>query len=175
MVLKLQLAYFCPAVLNVGCEGEDIFLDQSASLPRTWRSRRDTIIETWNHKGWKRPLTSASPTPTHPLCPLTASLSATSPQFWSTSRNSDPTTSLDSLCQFPHHYGVETLQAKTHLACRKLSVGKWFLPLCRAIRTSTTTLAPRSTSCPKRVNAPCTLGAGVKGLPVLCSDLLAVM
>ena len=37
------------------------------------------------------------PQPT-PLCPLTTSLSATSPRFWNTSRVGDPTTSLGSLC-----------------------------------------------------------------------------
>jgi len=34
-----------------------------------------------------------------PTTPITMSLSATSPRCWSTSRDSDPTTSLGSLCQ----------------------------------------------------------------------------
>ena len=52
--------------------------------------------------GWKRPLRSSSSTLNpSPPCPLTTSLSATSPQFLNTSRDSDSTTSLGSLCQCP--------------------------------------------------------------------------
>jgi len=46
------------------------------------------FIESWNHKGWKRPLRSPTPTANpSPPCPLTTSLSATSTRFFSTSRD----------------------------------------------------------------------------------------
>ena len=48
------------------------------------------FTESLNRSGWKRAL--RSPTQPIPPCPLTTSLSATSPQFWNTSRDGDPTT-----------------------------------------------------------------------------------
>lgn len=54
-------------------------------------------------------------------------------------------------------------------------VPHFFLPLHRATTWSSPDPAPESEGCPERVNAPPALGAGVKGLPVLCSDSLAVM
>jgi len=58
-------------------------------------------LNTWNHKGWKRPLRPFSPTISpSPLCPLTMSLCATSTQFMNTSRDGDSTTSLGSLFQY---------------------------------------------------------------------------
>ena len=57
------------------------------------------FVESQNHWDWKRPLGSSSPTINlSPLCPLTMSLSATSPHFLNTSQESDSTTSLGSLC-----------------------------------------------------------------------------
>ena len=49
-------------------------------------------------------ITQSNPSPP-PTCPLTTSLSATSPHFLSTSRDGDPTASLDSLhqCITTHH------------------------------------------------------------------------
>ena len=61
------------------------------------KDRRLCTIE--YHSGWKRPLRSPSLTP-RPPCPLPMSLSATSPRFWNTSRDGDPTTSLGSCASF---------------------------------------------------------------------------
>lgn len=57
------------------------------------------ITESPNHSGWKRPLQSPNPTPTHPTVLITTSLSATSLQVWDTPRDSDPTTPC-SLCHW---------------------------------------------------------------------------
>ena len=55
------------------------------------------IIESQFRKKHRDP--QVQPQPTSP-CPLTTSLSATSPWFWSTFKDSDSTTSLGSLCQY---------------------------------------------------------------------------
>lgn len=44
-------------------------------------------IESQNHEGWKRPLRSSRPTPTHPTMLIITSLSATSPPALNTSRD----------------------------------------------------------------------------------------
>jgi len=56
------------------------------------------VIESQNHKGWKRPLRSSSPTvnPTPP-CLLNHVLKCHSYKFLNTSRDDDSTTSLASL------------------------------------------------------------------------------
>ena len=53
-------------------------------------SHNHRTTESCDHKGWKSPL--GSPTQPTPPCPLPTSLSATSPWFWNTSRDGDPTT-----------------------------------------------------------------------------------
>lgn len=75
------------------------------------------ITDSQNCISWKRQLRSAAPTiyPS-PSILLTMSLTATSPCFWNTSRDSASTISLDSLLQCP----------TTHLA-KKYS---YFLLLC---------------------------------------------
>ena len=66
--------------------------------PRTQcpRGSSSNVLRLWqqnqNHSGGKRPLRSSSPIPAHPTMPITTSLCATSPWFWSTSRDGDPTT-----------------------------------------------------------------------------------
>lgn len=48
-----------------------------------------------NHRGWKRPVKSPNPAPTHrPPCPLTMTISATSPLCSNTSRDGGSTTPL---------------------------------------------------------------------------------
>ena len=59
---------------------------------------QQVTVATQNHKGWKRPLRSPSPTPAHPTpCPLAMSLSATSLRFFNTSRDGNFTTSYCTL------------------------------------------------------------------------------
>ena len=58
------------------------------------RGTEGTFTESQNHEGWKSPLRSPSPAPTHRTMPADHVLNATSPQFWNTSMDGDPTTSL---------------------------------------------------------------------------------
>ena len=66
---------------------------------RWWRkySKNHRITESLRLENTTK-IISSSPNPSAP-CPLTTSLSATSPWFLNTSRNSDCTTSMGSLCQ----------------------------------------------------------------------------
>jgi len=72
----------------------------SSTQPLTWEHKPpfgDLCLESQNHKGWKRPLRSSSPT-NHLCCPLTTSFSATFTLFLNTSRDSDSTTPQNRIC-----------------------------------------------------------------------------
>ena len=82
------------------------------------------IIESWNHQGWKRPQRTSSPTILPPpIFPVwTLSLSKTSKCFLNSSRDDDPTASLDSPFQC-----LSTLLAKKFLLTSSLH-----LPWCNS-------------------------------------------